>query len=217
MEKLLSRALVPSTSITYQTGIKRYYDFCSIHQWKPLPGTTQTLALFVTDLSMTLQPRTVQVYISAVSHLHHMNGFTSPANNNPVIKLLIQGIQRSMPAAYLTPKRQLITNNLLGQMLSQLDRDHRTHHDHRMLKAAITLGFFGLLRVSEFTVPNQHGFNPDQHLTTKDTSMCKDSLVVMIKKSKTDQRGKGCQINIGQTCTKWCPHIAMQSYLGQVT
>ena len=120
-------------------------------------------------------------------------------------------------APHLTPKRQLITNNLLGQMLSQLDRDHRTHHHHRMLKAAITLGFFGLLRVSEFTVPNQHGFNPDHHLTTKDISMCKDSLVVTIKKSNTDQRGEGCQINISQTHTKWCPHIAMQSYLGQVT
>ena len=123
---------------------ERYYDFCSIHQWKPLPGTTQTLALLVTDLSMTLQPRTIQVCISAVSYLHHMNGFTSPANNNPVIKLLIQDIQRSMPAVHLTPKHQLITNNLLGQMLSQLDRDHRTHHDHRILKAAIVLGFFGL-------------------------------------------------------------------------
>ena len=43
------------------------------------------------------------------------------------------------------------------------------------------------------------------------------SLVVTTKKSETDQRGEGCQINIGQTCTKWCPHIAKQSYLGQVT
>eukprot|EP00731_Ephydatia_muelleri_P036471 Em0261g1a len=85
----------------------------------------------------------------------------SPASNNPMIKFLVQGVERSMPAAHLKPKRQPITNEMLGQMPSQLDRDHKPSHDCLMLKAAVTLGFFGLLRVSEFTVPNQHGFNPD--------------------------------------------------------
>ena len=146
-----------------------------------------------------------------------MNGHRSPASNNPMIKLLVQGVERSMPAAHLKPKRQPITNEMLGQMLSQLDRDHKPSHDRLMLKAAITLGFFGLLRVSEFTVPNQHGFNPDQHFTATDITMRKDSMVVVIKKLKTDQRGESCQINIGQTHTKCCPHLAMQRYLGQVT
>ncbi|KAL5509610.1 hypothetical protein EMCRGX_G005004 [Ephydatia muelleri] len=95
--------------------------------------------------------------------------------------------------------------------------DHKPSHDRLMLKATITLGFFGLLRVSEFTVPNQHGFNPDQLLTAKDITMHKDSMIVVIKKSKTDQRGESCQINIGQTHTKCCPHLAIQRYLGQVT
>ncbi|KAL5509611.1 hypothetical protein EMCRGX_G005005 [Ephydatia muelleri] len=134
----------------------------------------------------------------------------SPASTN-------QGIECSMPAAHLKPKRQSITNEMLGQMLSELDRDHKPSHDCLMLNAAITLRFFGLLRVSEFTVPNQHGFNPDQHLTAKDITMRKDSMVVVIKKSKTDQRGESCQINIGHTHTKCCPHLAMQRYLGQVT
>ena len=138
---------------------------------------------------MNLQLGTIQVYISAVSYLHHMNGHRSPASNNPMIKFLVQGVERSMPAAHLKPKRQPITNEMLGQMLSQLDRDHKPSHDRLVLKAAITLGIFGLLRVSEFTVPNQHGFNPDQHLTTKDITMRRDSMVVVIKKSKTRPEG----------------------------
>eukprot|EP00731_Ephydatia_muelleri_P013600 Em0007g910a len=80
-----------------------------------------------------------------------MNGHRSPAST-------YQGVKRSMPVAHLKPKRQPITNEMLGQMLSELDRDYKPSHDRL---AAITLGFFGLLRVSEFTVPNQHGFNPD--------------------------------------------------------
>ena len=130
---------------------------------------------------MNLQPGTIQAYISAVSYLHHMNGHRSPASNNPMIKLLVQGVECSMPAAHLKPKHQPITNEMLEQMLSQLDRDHKPSHDRLMLKAAIMLGFFGLLRVSEFTVPNQHWFNPDQHLTAKDITMHKDSMVAVIK------------------------------------
>ena len=139
-----------------------------------------------------------------------MNGHRSPASTN-------QGIECSMPAAHLKPKHQPITNEMLGQMLSELDRDHKPSHDRLMLKAAITLGFFGLLRVSEFTLPNQHGFNPDQHLTAKDITMGKDSMVVVIKKLKTDQRWESCQMNISQTHTKCYPHLAMQRYLDQVT
>ena len=86
-----------------------------------------------------------------------------------------------------------------------------------MLRAAITLGFFGLLRVSEFTVPSERGFNPDLHLTAKDITMSKDRMVVLIKKLKTDQRDEGCQINIGQTHNKCCLHIVMQRYLDQAT
>eukprot|EP00731_Ephydatia_muelleri_P036002 Em0189g6a len=97
----------------------------------------------------------------------------SPASTN-------QGIECSMPAAHLKPKHQPITNEMLGQMLSELDMDHKPSHDRLELKAAITLGFFGLLRL----------------LTTKDITMRKDSMVVVIKKSKTDQRGENCLINM---------------------
>ncbi|KAL5509634.1 hypothetical protein EMCRGX_G005034 [Ephydatia muelleri] len=67
-----------------------------------------------------------------------------------------QGIECSMPAAHLKPKRQPITNEMLGQMLSQLDMDHKPSHDRL---AAITLGFFGLLRdnTTPLYVASQNG------------------------------------------------------------
>eukprot|EP00731_Ephydatia_muelleri_P032489 Em0024g33a len=111
---------------------------------------------------------------------HKLWLYLSPASNNPMIKFLVQGVERSMPAAHLKPKRQPITNEMVGQMLSQLDRDHKPSHDCLMLKAAVTLGFFGLLR---------------------DITMRRDSMVVVIKKSKTDQKAECCQINIGTALT----------------
>ncbi|KAL5515668.1 hypothetical protein EMCRGX_G000869 [Ephydatia muelleri] len=95
-------------------------------------------------------------------------------------KLLRRALAPSTFNTYQTgikspPQTETSTNHQQGQMVSQLDRDHRTAHDRLMLKAAITLGFFGLLRVSEFTVENQHGFNHEQHLTMEDITMHKDS------------------------------------------
>ena len=97
-------------------------------------------------------------------YLHHMNGHRSPASTN-------QGIECSMPATHLKPKRQPITNEMLGQMFSELDRDHKPSHDRLMLKAAITLGFFGLLRVIEFTVPTSMGLTLTSTLPQR-TSPC---------------------------------------------
>eukprot|EP00731_Ephydatia_muelleri_P033886 Em0040g36a len=138
------------------------YDFCSTHHRKPLPGTARTLALFVTDLiDINLALRLPAspfwlvnmfplVAVVALTEVRTSKRSTSrsPASTN-------QGIECSMPAAHLKPKHQLITNEMLGQMLSELDRDHKPSHDRFMLKAAIILGFFGLFRVSEFIVPNR--------------------------------------------------------------
>eukprot|EP00731_Ephydatia_muelleri_P009877 Em0005g463a len=124
-------------------------------------------------LSRALAPSTSNTYKIRLLKQRLFKSTPSPASNNAVIKLLIQGIERSMPAAHLMPKRQPITNKMLGQMLSHLDRDHKTTHDGLLLRAAITLGFFGLLRVGELTVPNQRWFNPDLHLTAKDLTMRK--------------------------------------------
>ena len=85
--------------VHFQHVPDRHQEVLQFHHRKPLPGTARTLALFVTDLSMNLQPGTIQAYISAVSYLHHMNGHRSPASNNIIIKLLVQSVERSMPCS----------------------------------------------------------------------------------------------------------------------
>eukprot|EP00731_Ephydatia_muelleri_P028758 Em0020g402a len=161
MEKLLSRALASSTFNTYQTGIRRHSTNSGTIRDEPEyePPTRDYPGVHI---SSVLPTRCEQSQESSEQQ---------PNDQVPCPRR-----RTFLPAAHLKPKRQPITNEMLGQMLSQLDRDDKPSHDRLMLKAAITLGFFGLLRVSEFTVPNQHGFNPDQHLTTKDITMRKNSM-----------------------------------------
>ena len=89
--------------------------------------------------------------------------------------------------------------------------------DHCMFWAACCLGYFGLLRASEFTVPNLASFSPSLHLSVDDISV--DSMVspscmrVNIKGSKTDPFRQGCYVHIGAGHLPPCALSALMAYL----
>ena len=64
-----------------------------------------------------------------------------------------------------------------------------------MLKAAMSLAFFGFLRVSELTVPAYH--TSRQFLARRDIQFLGHQLRVFLTHSKTDQFGQGSVITVG--------------------
>lgn len=72
-------------------------------------------------------------------------------------------------------------NTMLDQMLGLLVFD----------SLVLTLDFFGLLMVSEFTTTSKRAFDPRTHPIRQDITWTKGSLFFFIKQSKTDQAGKG--------------------------
>eukprot|EP00731_Ephydatia_muelleri_P011199 Em0006g93a len=98
--------------------------------------------------------------------------------------------------------------------LPRLEAAPLKRHDRRMLRAALTLGFFGFLRVSEITYKNRR-FDPRYHPTRQDISWTGEGMHFFIKLSKTDQMGKGTTICIGRTEGRHtCPMAAMEAYRG---
>ena len=53
------------------------------HMDTPLFLGPSTVTLFATHLSRTLQAKTIQVYVAAVSHLHLTQGLSSPTSTSP--------------------------------------------------------------------------------------------------------------------------------------
>eukprot|EP00731_Ephydatia_muelleri_P033689 Em0035g26a len=199
LRHLLHRAVAPSTSTTYRAGIRKYYAFCTQFNLTPFPGSKHTINLFAAYLSQLLQANTTQVYLAAVTHLHLTRGFSSPAHNNPTLNLAIRGMQRSQGPAHLRPKRLPLTIGMLKQLLKLLNSDPLSSHDKLMLKAALTFDFFGFLRVSEYTRTTRGRFDPRLHPTKSDVTWVKEGLHFLIKKSKTDQTGRGTMISMGYT------------------
>ena len=183
----------------------------------PLPRSKYTINLFAAYLSQALQANTIQVYLAAVTHLYLTHGFSSPAHNNPTLNLAIRGMQRSQGPAHLKPKRLPLTVEMLEQLLRLLDSDPLSRHDRLMLKAALTFGFFGFLRVSEYTRNTRGRFEPRIHPTRNDVSWVKEGIHFLIKKTKTDQTGRGTIISMSYTHRTSCPVMALQADFGNCT
>ena len=88
--------------------------FCHAFKLIPVPGTKETITLFAAHLSRTLNSRTIQVYVAAVSFLHHSMGYKSPASSNPMLRLAIRGVQCLQEPIHLKPTRLPLTVEMPG-------------------------------------------------------------------------------------------------------
>jgi hypothetical protein len=91
-----------------------------------------------------------------------------------------------------------------------------TNFDSIMFWAAMTLAFFGFLRLGELTCNCK--FNPETHLKPDDVLFSSESqpnnaMFVRIKESKTDPFRSGQTITIGSSNTPLCPVVAMKNCL----
>ena len=84
-----------------------------------------------------------------------------------------------------------------------------------MVWAAMTLAFFGFLRIGQLTCDSH--FNSEGHLTLSDLVFMPNSspkyMLVRLKVSKTDPFRKGQTIVIGRANSNLCPISAMVTYL----
>ena len=209
---LIHRALAGSTTSTYKVGIQRYLTFCRALDLVPVPSTKRQVALFATHLSTSLRLPTIRVYLAAVSFLHHVGGHRNPVSGNTILKLVLRGIQRKQTQSQCRTPRLPITPQILADPLKHLGCDSTIpSQDRLMLKAAMSLAFFGFLHVSELTVPAYH--TSRQFLARRDIQFLGHQLKVFLTHSKTDQFGQGSVITVGCSEDACCPVSAMQHYL----
>lgn len=124
------------------------------------------LCLFATFLARKIQHSSIKVYLSGVRVLHIEQGFQDPLANCLRLQRVVRGIKccQSSPSSTHLP----ITDDLMLVIWRSLDL---RLPDHLMFWAACSLGYFGFLRASEFTVPNMASFSPSLHLGVQDIAV----------------------------------------------
>ena len=210
---MLHLSLARSTRQSYHTGIKRFIRFCKTQHVRPLPATSRTVTYFATALhKQRMAPATIRLYLSAVSACHRENGFADPCKDNPLLTLVKRGVTRS--SKRLPDQRQPITSTILRHLIHQLKSDqHLRKPDRAMLSAAFCLAFYGLLRVSEYTAPSDKAFISRVHATLSDIQWHSQHFTFILKRSKTDQQGKGTMISFCKLTKSTCPYHSMATYI----
>ena len=211
-QDIMKDGIRDSTKQTYKSAQRDYIKFCQLYNLVSLPTCEKTLMMYVTYLyQRNIRYNTIKVYLFAIRHMHVINGYDNPLTDNPRLQLSIKALQYKCNKS--TEKLPMTYD-----ILERIYRYINSNHDKQLVWSAMTLGFYGLLRAAEFTVPSASKFNPSVHLTVNDVSFrISDSGVryisVMIKSSKTDKTSKGYLVHIGCSGKLVCAVCAMSSYL----
>ena len=218
IQQYIQLSIASLTQQTYSAGEKRFIDFIQLYQPKgprnPLPASEEVLIQFSAYLAKSIKHSFIKNYLAAVRHLHIRNGLKLDFNKMLRLQLVLRGIKRSQGESIRV--RLPITVHHLTLFHIMLAIPTTTHFDSIMSWAAMTLAFFGFLRLGELTCNSK--FNPEAHLKPDDVVFSSDqqlinAMFVKIKESKTDPFRTGHTITTGSSNTPLCPVLAMKKYL----
>ena len=200
---LAENAKAPNTRRAYESDWGSWEAFCRAHSFVPLPADPEHVTLYLAHLTdffgakgKKLRPRTAERHLAAIATTHCAMGLAFD-RHHPALAKTIDGIRRKFNVSQ-TGARALRTGDIVA-ICETLGHDIRSLRN----KAIILLGYAGGFRRSEIV-----------SLNAEDLEFENGTLRVTLRKSKTDQVGKGRTIVImpGRNL-KTCPVAAVRAWL----
>jgi site-specific recombinase XerD len=187
-----------NTRKAYRADWAEFRAWCARYRRQALPALPETVAYYLADESLRLKVSTLERRLATISQAHRAAGHESPTQHAQV-RLVWSGIKREKGTAQVHMKPTLTRH--LRAMVEKLPDSLVGCRD----RALLLLGFAGAMRRSELV-----------GLTVADLAFTDEGLVVIIRRSKTDQTGEGRKIGIplgGQLET--CPVRSVQRWLDE--
>jgi site-specific recombinase XerD len=192
-----AEAKSPSTRRAYRTAWRQFSAWCEANALQQLPAAPEAVAVYLAHLAEKKKSvSTIDKALGAIAHAHHRANLLPP-NRTARVQETMRGIRRSLGVAQ-TPKAPLLAN-----MLRAACADMPSTIIGLRDRALLTLGFAGAFRRSELVA-----------LEVRDLTFTAEGLEVTIRRSKTDQDGKGRRLGIPLAASpKACPVRALQEWL----
>lgn len=212
--EFLRASLSANTFKTYNTGLRQYTTFCAQLGVTPFPLADSVLEDFCVVLSRRVGYKTIKVYLCGVQLASRLRGHAAVISDMPRLYYLLRGIRRSQGRTHMRPRRIPVTIPQLRSILRFTAGNFRIF-DRDMLTAALLLAFFGMLRISEYTVPASGQFDPFQHLGPNDIRInwFRQSASIYLRQSKSDPFREGVTVRVAATGNDLCPLRALTIYL----
>ena len=113
-----------------------------------LPADENRLTFFSTYMACYVKTETNKVYLAAIRYMHIINGYNLDLQSFLRLQYVLKGIKRTQGQSKRVRLPITLTHLKLFQLLLSSPSTH-----NEMLWAALTLVFFGLLRVSGIYLP----------------------------------------------------------------
>ncbi|XP_052257114.1 integrase/recombinase xerD homolog isoform X1 [Dreissena polymorpha] len=210
---LLNSSLAPSTRASYQNALQHYNNFHSTHYpQQPLwPTTTEQLAQFIAVCNARqLKASTITSYISAITYVHKLKGFSNPAESF-VIKKLLHSIRRHKNF----DRRHPFTPDHLQLLLSNLRVLVSDKYTQVLMRTMFLFAFYGLFRLGELATSSMGFMNviQRQNLSFTFNGSIVSGVSVLVNAYKHSQ-GRCATIPLSrQACKQLCPIRAVLRYL----
>ncbi|XP_050388701.2 uncharacterized protein LOC126807879 [Patella vulgata] len=186
-----SNALAASTKRSYRSQLKCYFDFCSLINCVPIPASSTTLLRYVAFLARSKTFSSIKQYLNVLRLLHRQLSLPDPSVDSWRLRSMLLGIKRvkGARAAFKLP----LTLEHLDAIRQELDMSDV--RDSQMW-AAILTGFFGLLRISNFTTPTGKSRHAEcKSIQRGDCRVIANGIVLTVRSSKTIQfRGRAHEL-----------------------
>ena len=167
-----------NTRRCYASAWRSFREWTTDHQLAALPATSETVALYVADLSDRLRASSLRLHLAAIGSAHRSAQLVDPTKAESVRKVM-RGIRRAQ-TAISTSKKPLRLREL-RLILDAMPDGLNAARDRALLLLGFALG----ARRSELVA-----------LNVDDLETLPEGLRVFIARSKTDQEGEGRAVGV---------------------
>lgn len=113
------KGLAESTHRTYNSAQRQYIEFCDNYKLQAVPGSENTLALFISYLAGRIKPQSIKVYLAGIRALHIRQSYRNPFTDTIKLQQTLCRIEREHFAP--TKQKLPITFDLLCKIYFFVD------------------------------------------------------------------------------------------------
>jgi len=192
----ISKAKSQSTRKAYQSDWKDFDQWCLSKRLISLPAMPATVAAYLIDRAQILKIASLERRLVSIRQAHAILGYPFDKNDQ-CISDTFKGIRKTHGKAQ-TRKAPIVIDDLRA-MVQQFGNNLQGKRD----RALLLLGFTGAFRRSELV-----------SLMVEDMIFKREGIEILLRKSKTDQEGKGETVPIPYGSNpETCPVRSIQEWL----
>ena len=190
-----------NTVRAYKSDFKDFGLFCVQNGFKSLPTEPKTISLYLTYLSTkNVKMSTLKRRLVSIGVIHKLKGHYLDTKHPAIIEN-IMGIKRRKGSIQKSKKPILI--NDLKLLINVIDKQNKEEIKILRDRSMILIGFSGGFRRNEIV-----------SLDFDDLDFVKEGLKINLKRSKTDQFGKGSVKALPYfDHPQYCPVVSLKKWL----